>query len=143
MDAAEREFVEALRRSITEGEARSDAAGAFYSMLKGRGQLKSHRVLTYRCKRRCLLLDVLDTRHGILVHQPRYRLSPALNAASSSEGGRAKNTEDGHRKWRERAFFLQDALNLSVQCDHLAQHVVSNERIRGDAAAALGEVTLP
>jgi|SRR5699024_2708576 len=86
----------------TGGATRPPDPDAVYAALKTTGQLKSHRVVTYRCPQRCMLLDVLNLPDplGVVVHIPRYRLSPGLNAQTSSADGRANNTEDGDNHWQ-------------------------------------------
>lgn len=133
------DFAASVKNMFSASVARDLAAEHFYAMLEMRKQLKSHRVFTYRCpnqKRRCMLVNVLNTREGIIVHVPRYKLSPAVNAASSTEDGRAKNTEDGGHKWKTRTFFLESAINLECNCDHIRQRVVTIEQLQADLALA-------
>lgn len=130
-----------LGRLYAEGQERTAAAEAFYAMLSQRGELKSHRVLSYRCPRRCLLADVLNTQQGLIVHQPRYKLSPALNSKTSNESGRRKNTEDGDRRWKARTYPIGLAANLTLACDHVpAHHVLELEQVHSDLAAKRREV---
>lgn len=126
------DFAASLQNMISDTRARDSKAGEFYALLKKSGKLESHRVLTYRCRSRCLLLDVLNTREGIIVHVPRYRLSPQANAISSTESGRVKNTEDNDRRWKERTFFLADAIDLACNCDHVRQYVVTMKQLQED-----------
>lgn len=117
-------------------------ADAFYAMLKARGQLRSHRLLTYRCQRRCLLLDVLRTSHGVIVHQPRYKLSPEVNEQTSSPDGRTNNTEDGDRRWRGHTFPVEFAINFVLNCDHVNQHVLDRDQVQADVDATRREVVV-
>lgn len=135
---------EASLPPVDEREHRRRAAEAAYGALRGQGKLGSHRVLTYRCARRCLLLDVLRFPEpvGIIVHQPRYKLSPTRNAESSSESGREKNTEDGDRRWRSRFYGVDELLNAALTCDHLSHVVISRERIESDATSSRREVLI-
>lgn len=131
-----------LKRLFEAKEGREQQAEAFYAMLTERRQLKSHRAVTYRCERRCMLADVLVTQAGILVHLPPYRLSPSVNAVSSSESGRRERTIDGDRRWRPRTFMLADALNITFNCDHVRSHVLENAVIESDVSATRGEVVI-
>lgn len=110
-----------LRALFAALESDSARADATYRALKSTGALKSHRLLTYRCPKRCMLLDVvnLPAPVGLIVHSPRYRLSPGLNAASSSASGRAKNTEDGDNHWKAHTFPVRAMSRPLLTCDHL------------------------
>ena len=98
-----------VRRLLEASQQRSALAQDAYAALKSSGRLPSHRVLVYRCPRRCLLLDVLAFPQGVVFHQPPYKRSPALNARTSSESGRAKNTTAGERHWKAQTYFAKDA----------------------------------
>ena len=118
------------------------AAAAFYEFLKERGQIKSHLVVTYRCPRRCTLLQVLTTKAGLIVHQSRYKLSPTRNAETSSAAGRMKHTEDGNNHWKGRTLMLSESLDFAAQCDHVDQRAITNDQIKRDVAARHAEVTI-
>src|SRR5699024_1121464 len=83
-------------------------ATAAYEATKKLGKLAQHRVIAYRCpdRKRCLLLDVarFPDPVGMVFHRPGYRLSPTVNAASSSADGRRVNTIDGDRRWKAHTF---------------------------------------
>lgn len=136
-DEATRQLLELFRLN----DERATLADSIYAALRSAGWLTSHRVLTYRCSQRCLLLDVVVTPQGTLLAFPRYKLSPALNAESSSESGRAKNTEDGDRRWRGRAFFAESVGNCPLNCDHV-RAVLELDRIDADLDAGRSEVTI-
>ncbi|MCI1963285.1 MAG: hypothetical protein LKJ18_03935 [Ancrocorticia sp.] len=121
---------------------RSELAAKFYEMLQRRGQLRSHVVVTYRCQHRCLLAQVLSTPQGLIVHVPRYKLSPDLNETNSVESARKKRTEDGNRRWKAQTFMLADALNVGVQCDHLLPRAIEKSRIEQDVNARHAEVVV-
>ena len=129
-----------LQEALEDSRAKDAAAARFYESLKARGQVKSHLAVTYRCPRRCTLAQILTTKAGILVHRPRYKLSPTVNAASSSEAGRAKHTEDGNRRWKAGTFMLVG--DIPAQCDHLQGRAIPAARVRADVAAGHAEVTL-
>lgn len=83
---------------------------------------------TFRCsKRGCVLAYVYVTPCGVIVHQPRYKLSPEVNAASSNESGRANNTLDGDHKWKSKSHFLEKDNRYRFTCDHLIKWVPSAE----------------
>lgn len=123
-------------------DARTDEANAFYAMLKKRGSLKAHRAVVYRCAKRCLLVDVLTTTQGIILHVPAYKLSPIVNLESSSASGREVNTTDGDRRWKAHTFPIAAAVNVTCTCDHVRQFVLDVETIESDAAARRGEVVI-
>jgi hypothetical protein len=89
-----------------------------------------------------LLADVLRLPQGVVVHTPAYKLSPAVNEASSSEGGRARNTRDGDRRWSARTFFIEDCANVTLNCDHIHQHVLELAEIAEHTAAGHTEVVV-
>jgi hypothetical protein len=132
-----------LAAMLAASDERSIAAARAYELLRQRRKLRSHRLLTYWCRHRCLLLDVLRTPSGLLLYSPRYKLSPALNAQSSSDSGRAKHTEDGARRWKSRAYFARDAVNFTVNCDHVRLGVIEKSDVEADVAAGLTEVVFP
>jgi hypothetical protein len=123
-------------------EERAVLATAVYRALKSTGKLASHRLLSYRCSRRCLLLDVLRFPAGVVYASPRYKLSPGVNDRASSASARAERTEDGDRHWRTRAYFAQDALNAPVTCDHVRSSI-SKEEIDADLGSGATEVVWP
>ena len=111
-------------------------------MLKQKKRLNSHRILTYRCPSRCLLLDVLSFPQGVVFHQPAYKLPPAVNEATSSEAGRARNTDDGIRRWKPRTYFAEDCGNVSINCAHVHQLVIDKAGIEDDLDAGHTEIVL-
>ncbi len=127
---------------IRDGKSRTEAAEAFYQMLERRGEIRSHLVVTYRCPRRCLLAQVLRTNQGLIVHRARYKLSPGLNSQASSESGRSKNTEDGDRRWKASTFYLDQAVNVTLDCDHLRAAILEVPRIEADIKARHAEVVI-
>lgn len=134
----------ALRAQFDALDAAAARAEAFVAMLKRHGQLNRRADVIYRCPspKRCALARVYRTAAGDVVQVPRYKLSPAVNEATSSEAGRAANTEDGARRWREHSFMIGHALNVALNCDHTLQLVLTRERIAADLAAGAGEVVL-
>lgn len=118
-----------------------EASSAFYAELKSAGKLKDHRAVAYRCPKRCLLVDVLTTPQGLIIHTPAYKLSPDLNEELSNEPGRAANTIDGNRKWKGHTFPISLAVNITCTCDHM-RHLLDVSTIQADTAARRGEVVL-
>ena len=103
-----------------------------YQALRSSKQRWRHPHVAYRCRNGCLLLHVVETPVGTLVHHPSYHLSPTRNAARSSPEGRAANTIDGDRQWREWTSpidstgispKLADVGSVGVQldCDHVSE----------------------
>ncbi len=132
-----------LRAAHLDTRARSALATSIYNALTSARKLADHRVLVYRCPKRCLLLDVLLLPDGLLIATPRYKLSPRVNEASSNEAGRRKHTEDGGRRWGAQAYFAQDAAGFSLNCDHVESHHLSQEAFELDMAAKRELVTIP
>ncbi|MGN7247093.1 hypothetical protein ACTHQ1_05080 [Janibacter anophelis] len=135
MSESETEFGRALQAVFEDREERSRAGAAAYAALKKSGKLASHRVMSYRCAHRCLLLDVMEFPEpvGLIFHLPRYRLSPAVNDETSSPEGRAKNTEDGDRRWK--AHTAAETFAAALNCDHLHHLSIRRERIQADLDA--------
>lgn len=101
-----------------------------YTALISDGRATQLRRLTYRCAtpHRCLLLDVIETPLGTVLHQKRYKSSPEVNLRRSSAAGRAANTIDGDRRWKPRTFYLEQSglawsqeprAGQSLRCDHV------------------------
>lgn len=122
------------------------------ALLNDPNRLRVLRRMQYRCdnERHCLLLDVIETSLGTLLHQNRYKYSEAENEQRSSESGRRKNTYDGENHWQERTYFVeQSALAhpddlptpiLGVSCDHVLDHALLATDFRDDWSARRAEV---
>ena len=123
---------------------RTANAEAYLAMLERHGQVASRADVTYRCpnRRHCTLLRAYATAQGVVVHVSRYKLSEQVNAASSTEDGRAKNTEDGANHWKAHTFYVDDALNVSLNCDHVRALVIGRDRIEREASSRQGDVIL-
>ena len=100
-------------------EADNAQARAYYKLLRAQKQLNHVVSAVVRCSHGCLLLTVFQTPAGPAFHQPRYKLSPEMNAATSSEAGRLTNTEDNVRRWNAQGGLLASAVNFSLACDHV------------------------
>ena len=118
----------------------STSASAIYSALKVTGSLKSHRVIAYRCGHRCLLLDVIRTPRGFILHWPRYKLSPAENDRLSSAAGRASNTEDGGTRWNAQTAFIHQISNPVLQCDHVLEVNLLDGQLSDDLKSGRAEI---
>jgi len=123
-------------------QQRAALAAATYQALKQRRRLKSHRIITYRCPDRCLLLDVLNLPQGVVFHQPAYKLPPAVNAAASSTRGREKHTRDGDRRWQSWTYFAEDCTNVSTNCVHVHQVVLDKAEVKADLDAGHAEMVV-
>lgn len=140
-----RAFSDALARAARATDAEAARAHLAYGAMKASGRLKSYRLIEYRCAAgRCLLLDVVNLPEpvGLVLHQPRFKQSPALNEQMSSASGRAKHTEDGDRRWRARTVPRSAALNVALTCDHVQGLVLDFDRVATDIAARRGRVLL-
>lgn len=95
-------------------------------------RLRGVRRLRYWCamRDRCLLLDAIDVRGQILLHQKRFKQSTEVNLRRSSEAGRAANTSDGENHWKPRSYWISESalsypadspgsVGLAIQCDHV------------------------
>ncbi len=121
---------------------RTHEASGIYAALESTGRMASVSPLTYRCQRRCALLDVitLPDGAGVIVGFPRYETSPGMTAAFSSARGRERNTEDGLGKWKVRASYRVDVGRLALSCDHLHWVVLEAEDLDGDVRAGHTEI---
>lgn len=125
----------------------ADRARAFHDFLTAKGNEDAERRylrVRYHCRdrRACTLAKVYASPDGLVVHQPAYKLSPRVNAASTNEAGREKNTTDGDRRWKAQTFPLSQALNLSLNCPHVVGHLIDRERVERDAANRAGRVVV-
>ncbi len=85
----------------------------------GTSALAKRATVVYRCSRGCVMLCVLTVDGRRFIHQPRYRLSPAINERETVAAARAKHTVDGERRWQAEAFARTLAAGeLSIECDH-------------------------
>lgn len=127
----------------TEIGDRREIATATYEVLKVRGEVRSHRVLSYRCRaRRCLLLDVLRVPQGLLVYVPPRKYSPARNRPAP-ESVLERWTTDGDRHWTGVGAFARDMYLLALACDHAITSMPTRARVEADVAAGVGEVLWP
>jgi hypothetical protein len=93
--------------------SRSAAAAATYASINDERKLRLHRLVTYRCPRGDLLLDVIKSPAGVvLFHWPAFEVPPARNAVRRSRfdpGGRPLTRERntllviGHLSPREKS----------------------------------------
>lgn len=131
-----------LGDALRAAQERGTVAAAAYAALKATGKLSSHRLLTYRCERRCLLLDVINLPQGVVLHQPSYKLSPSINEVTSNESGRAKNTRDGARRWQAQTYFASEFINAALVCDHLQYRVIDRDDVQADLDAGHTEMVV-
>lgn len=116
-----------------------------YDFLRSEGKLNRRRTIAYVCARDCLLLDVVRTPEGMIVHHPPYRLAPAANLALSSPEGRENNATDGANHWPEQTYFDRAAGpdHFTVRCRDLPDFMLAKARVLDDIAAGRKRVTLP
>lgn len=131
-----------LSAHLRRAAERSAQASALYVALRNTGQLHEHLRLTYRCPQRCALLHLVDTPDGLLVGFPRFKTSPEETERTSSEAGRAKNTEDGHRRWRQHAAYIDNVSRPPLSCDHLHNVPLEDAAIAADLDQGHTEVTV-
>lgn len=114
-----------LAALLAELDHEAEVVAAAYESA-GRKRIAPVTVATFHCaaRRSCTLLTVWRTPAGLMFYRPRYRNSPALNAAESNAEGREANTEDGERRWRARAGNLDrlrdwgEHAGMELNCDH-------------------------
>lgn len=115
-----------------------DPEALYVALLNDPSRLRDLPRLQIRCHvARCLLLDAIDLGEGrVLLHQQRYKLSPTRNEARSSAAGRARNTEDGDRRWHARTYWIDTSAlalddsagaTLGMQCDHMDKQLRPSE----------------
>jgi hypothetical protein len=100
-------------------------------------QLRKRATVIYQCETcSCAMLYVFTVGGRLFVHQPRRKLSDAVNQRESVADARAKHTADGDRRWLPETFALSQAGGyLSLECDHVRakRHV---DTIAAEVAAA-------
>ena len=132
-----------FRRLFIASAERSQLASEIYGALKSSGQLHRHRLLTYRCPQRCTLLEIVDAGpEGRIIGFPRYKTSRDQTERTSTESGRAKNTEDGYRRWKQHAAFEESVSRPPLSCDHLRSVPLEDDAIAADLAARHAEVVV-
>ena len=115
--------------------ARQQQADAIYAALRANEKIRKKTLsLVYRCsnKERCTLAEIYPSPQGVLVYLPPYKRSPERNQETSSAEGRRVNTIDGERRWKGRAFFIEAAWNLTLNCDHIDTHLIDREQVLDD-----------
>lgn len=109
--------------------------------LPSRGK-RRRATLIYQCAtRKCPLLYVFSSNGRSFAHQPRYKLSDAVNQRETVAEARDKHTVDGERRWKAETFplALADGL-LSLECDH-CRAKVRVETISSDTSVATRQAT--
>lgn len=128
--------------------ARYDSMQEFTHKFISHPQRRKYLAATYVChhRRQCVLMYVYDTPQGIIVHHPTHKPSPRRNLERSSAEGRAVNTLDGERRWKQRAYFLEHAEKFNpfaiVDCHHVDQGRLSYAEVRAAATRRAGRITL-
>lgn len=141
-DDPRHDFAAVLLRSIEQGDQERELMTKFVETLRATGRARAHLAQTYRCVRRCSLLELYRTPGGMIAFIPPYRLSPRMNSETSTDEGRRANTIDGDRRWKGRAFPLDTRFDYSLQCNH-AQGLITGEQIARNLSEAAREVRFP
>ena len=131
---------DALGAHLRAAQQRSEQATQLYIALTTTGRLHEFLRLTYRCPNRCALLHLVDTPDGLLVGFPRFKTSPTETERTSNESGRAKNTEDGHRRWRQHAAYIETVSRPPLSCDDLHNVPLEDDALTADLDAGHTEV---
>lgn len=130
---------------MAQDTAHTELANVIYDTYLQAGRLPNQvRLrLTYRCyrKQRCAVMHVIDLPHGRVFGFPRYKTSEAVTQATSSEAGRANNTEDGDHRWKSHASFVPRVVSdATLACDHLNGVVLDAAAIEEDLATGHADV---
>lgn len=98
----------------------------------------------FQCSRGDVLLYCYTTPLGVILYRPRYRFSPRINEQGSSEDGRAQNTIDGDRRWRENAFILPESelWSMWLNCDHVLRHQITYAEVKHAVTNKVGQITV-
>lgn len=109
-------------RSLIDGaKTRPVEMVALYETMKKTGELTRNRLVSYRCSKGCLLLDVYQTPDGPAAYRPGFKYSPQANEATSP-AARLTRTTDGDRRWVANAdMVLSPPLSYLLACNHVQQ----------------------
>lgn len=126
-------------------DERDRQAVELYAALRSNERTRKRALtIVYRCPvDRCTLAEFYASPAGLLAHQPPYKLSPALNLEESSDSGRAANTRDGDRHWKEQTGFMDSAeWNRVLNCDHIHAYILEGTRVQEDVKSGRREVII-
>jgi hypothetical protein len=94
------------------------------------GQLRVAKIECAVDRRR--LLEIWEEDDGQRYYfRARYTRSARMNLATSNEGGRLRNTEDGDRKWRKDAGRVGVDSTFLLSCQHHYDHLVKVDQLSG------------
>lgn len=119
---------------------REDQARELFEQIRA-GETQADKLVYRGHKCRHVLAEVYSLSEGLLVHQPVYKLSPALNAEQSVPAGRANNTIDGNNTWKSQVYFIEQG-HPNLQCAHIQDYRLDPERIKHDVAQGKSEITI-
>ena len=100
--------------------------------LRTAGRLNASARITYRCTNGCHLARIITTPQGIVIVVPPYHLPHGINEKLSTTQGRENHTRDGDRSWLEQDFYITQAVNIPIHCDHLLDFYLPVERVKKD-----------
>ena len=107
---------------------------ALYERMKHTGQLDRNHLVSYRCKKGCLLLDVFLSPRGPASYKPPFKNSPQANE-ETHPAARATRTTDGERRWVANVdLVLSPPLEYWLNCHHLPKKVYTAEEVHADLA---------
>lgn len=105
---------------------------ALYEKMRETGDLNRNRLVSYRCQKGCLLLDVFLTPRGPASYKPPFSYSPKANEVTSPDA-RATRTTDGERRWVANVdLVLPPPLEYWLSCKHVHNLVHMAERVHSD-----------
>ena len=140
-------FAQQLRQGLREVEQRRTDLAEEWELFRrlSATQRRRRTLAAYWCRHECPLATVFQSASGTLVHLRHYRLSPALNGATSTPAGRTRNTSNGIDKWNARVLRLDEvtdgglAMNLIIgidlHCHHVPPRFVSAAELLADVEA--------
>lgn len=126
--------LEQAEQLLSELRSRPEQLLALYESMSKSGELKRNRLVSYRCKKGCLLLDVFQTSNGPAAYRPPFKLSPKSNENTDAQA-RIKRTTDGQRRWVANVdLLLNPVLEYWFYCDHTHQLAYSASKVHEDIA---------
>lgn len=88
------------------------------------GDRPGHRVMTYRCRRRCLLFAVVRTPEGLIFHRPSYELFSKSAAKLTADGEPRRPAETGwESSWGDAALVCHHLLDVPLPKAVIRQHL--------------------
>lgn len=111
---------------------RDDSIDRAYQALENAGVLNKVTVHRYICRKRgCVIGTVIRVAGATICRTRDYKLSPGLNASSSVEDARRRNTLDGNRHWPGHTYDVAERAALGpksgmdMNCRHVFKTILA------------------